>query len=421
MKKIKILTLSDHPMMPSGVSHMMRNIINSLLETGRYQVISLGAFPAKNEAEMPKPHKPHEDWVILASREFADMDLIRHVMVNEKIDAILIMSDPRFYGKLLINDNEIRSKVPIVWYTIWDNGPTPKFNKRTWESVDVNVACSRVTYNLLNDLDVKSDKYYMPHCIDQNIFKKYPQNEVDGFKNQFMPNLKDKFIFLWNNKNGRRKQGSTLMYVFREFLDIVGEDKAFLLMHTHPADPDGYDLEIVKNDFNLNNNVAFSVQKVDEKTLALLYNSVDCCLNVSDAEGFGLAVSESLACETPVIVNLVGGMVEQVTDGENTFGIGLEPVSKTLIGTPAINDIMKVPYIWEDRFANKDLLDAMLKMYNMSKEERGKLGHLGRKHLENNFSMKMWKDFWPGLFDGISLKYGSWPNKQHKPFEVIEL
>ncbi len=421
MKKIKILTLSDHPIMPSGVSHMMRNIINSLLSTGRYQVISLGAFPAKNEAEMPQPMKLHEDWVILPVREFADMEAIRAVMINEKVDAILMMSDPRFYGKLLINENEIRANVPIVWYTIWDNGPTPKFNRRVWESVDVNVACSRTTYNLINDLDVASDRYYQPHCINQDLFKKLPDSDVESFKNQFMANIKDKFVFLWNNKNGRRKQGSTLMYVFRQFLDIVGEDKAYLLMHTHPGDPDGYDLDVVKNDFNLNNNVAFSVQKVNEETLALLYNAVDCTINVSDAEGFGLCISESLACETPVIANLTGGMIEQITDGVNTFGVGLEPVSKILIGTPAINDVMKVPYIWEDRWANKDLLNAMLTMFNMPKEERENLGKLGRRHLENNFSMKAWNEFWPNLFDSISVKYGSWPNKQYKNYELIEV
>lgn len=421
VKKYKIMTLSDHPLMPSGVSHMMRNIINSLIATGRYQVLSLGAFPVKNEADFPQPHKVNDDWVILPVKEFADMNAIRHYAQGEKIDAILMMSDPRFYGKLLISDNEIRANVPIVYYGIWDNGPKPLFNKRIWESVDVLTACSRLTYNLAKDLELCTELHYMPHCIDQELFRKLPSAEVNEFKNKFMSNIKDKFIFFWNNKNGRRKHPSTLLYVFKEFLDIVGHDKAFLLMNSHPGDPDGFDLERVKTDFGLEKSVGFNIQKVDEKTLSLMYNSVDCVLNIADAEGFGLSNSEALACEIPVIANLTGGIVEQITDGINTFGIGLTPVSRYIIGTPAINDIMAVPYIFEDRFANKDLLDAMLKMYNMTKQERNNLGKLGRRHLENNFSMSMWNKFWPELFDDVVSRYGSWPNKLHKPYEIIEL
>lgn len=421
LKKIKVLTLSDHPMMPSGVSHMMRNIIKSLTSTGKYQVLSLGAFPVKNQTEMPQTHKVNDDWLIFPVQKHADINAIRHFIDKEKIDVILMMSDPRFYGELLINDTEIRTNVPIVWYSIWDNGPTPVFNKKIWDSVDSVVACSNNTYSLMKDLDLASEVYCMPHCIDQDIFKKFPTNEVEQFKNANFGNIKDKFIFFWNNKNGRRKHGATLLYVFKEFLDIVGYDKAFLLMHSHPSDPDGFDLETVKHDFGLDKNVAFSIQKVDEPVLAMVYNSVDCLINISDAEGFGLSISESLACEVPVIVNLTGGMKEQVTDGINTFGIGIEPSSKYITGTPAVNDIMKVPYIFEDRISNKDLLDALLKMYNMSKTERNELGKLGRKHLEKNFSMDTWNKFWPELLEDINTRYGSWPNKLHKDYEVLEV
>ena len=40
----------------------------------------------------------------------------------------------------------------------------------------------------------------------------------------------------------------------------------------------------------------------------MLYNSVDCTINISDAEGFGLATLESLSCGVPIIVNMTGGL-----------------------------------------------------------------------------------------------------------------
>ena len=40
-KKIKILTLSDHPFSPSGVGTQTKYIIEGMLATGKYQFISL--------------------------------------------------------------------------------------------------------------------------------------------------------------------------------------------------------------------------------------------------------------------------------------------------------------------------------------------------------------------------------------------
>ena len=41
-KKIKILTLSDHPLSPSGVGTQTKYFITGLLNTGKYEFYSLG-------------------------------------------------------------------------------------------------------------------------------------------------------------------------------------------------------------------------------------------------------------------------------------------------------------------------------------------------------------------------------------------
>ena len=70
-----------------------------------------------------------------------------------------------------------------------------------------------------------------------------------------------------------------------------------------------------------------------------------------------------------------GGLQEQVTDGENWFGIGIEPSSKAIIGS------QDVPYIYEDRLNKEDFIDALTKMLEMSPEERDALGQAGRQHV----------------------------------------
>ena len=56
-KKIKILTLSDHPLSPSGVGTQTRYIIEALLKTGKFQVLSLGGA-IKHQDYTPKMVEP---------------------------------------------------------------------------------------------------------------------------------------------------------------------------------------------------------------------------------------------------------------------------------------------------------------------------------------------------------------------------
>ena len=112
------------------------------------------------------------------------------------------------------------------------------------------------------------------------------------------------------------------MFWFNDFLDKVGRDKATLIMHTEPNDPNGQDLIAIKDRLGFDDDqFKISTNKLSIQQLSVLYNSVDCTKNISDAEGFGLATLESLATETPIIVNMTGGLQEQVTDGEDWFGI----------------------------------------------------------------------------------------------------
>ena len=181
-----------------------------------------------------------------------------------------------------------------------------------------------------------------------------------------------------------------------------------MIMHTEPSDPHGQDLvAIIKNLKADDGRVLISREKVPPEKLAMMYNMVDCTINISDAEGFGLATLESLSSGVPIIVNMTGGLQEQVTDGENWFGIGLEPVSKTIIGS------QEVPYIHEDRLNKEDFLDALRTMYNMSPEERQALGAAGREHVIKNYNFEDFNERWIELMDHVYEKYGSWSNRKN--------
>ena len=84
-------------------------------------------------------------------------------------------------------------------------------------------------------------------------------------------------------------------------------------MHTDINDHHGQPLQFLCDQLGLNKGqVQFNEKKVSTSDLATFYNMADCTINIADAEGFGLATLESLSCETPIVVNMTGGLQERV-------------------------------------------------------------------------------------------------------------
>lgn len=412
-KKIKVLTLSDHPLSPSGVGTQTKYMIEALLKTGRYQVLSLGGAVKHQNYEPQKVGEHGDDWIIIPCDGYGDQDKIRSVLRTQKPDIVWFMTDPRFYDWLWDIDNEIRSQVPMVYYHVWDNHPAPVFNKIYYESNDTIVSISKVTRDIVDEVTSDVENVYHPHAVDSKFFNPIELEEIEKLKEKH--NLKDKFVFFWNNRNARRKQSGSLIYWFKKFCDKIGHDKAVLIMHTDPEDPYGQPLDHLLGHFGANKGqILISREKVDPSQLASMYNLADCTVNISDAEGFGLATLESLSCGTPIIATMTGGLQEQVTDGENWFGIGIEPSSKALIGS------QQVPYIYEDRISEEDFINALTKMYEMDPEERTSLGKAGRQHVLKNYSFENYQNKWVEILDDVHERHGSWENRKiYKPW-VLE-
>jgi len=306
----------------------------------------------------------------------------------------------------------------MVYYHVWDNYPPPEFNRRWYISNDVIATISKVTDDIVGAVAPEVERHYVPHAVNSDIFKPLDESDVRKIKKDSLgADCMDKMVFFWNNRNARRKQSGTLIYWFKEFLDKVGHDKACMIMHTDPKDPHGQDLEQIINHLGVNEGqVMLSTGKYPSEHLAAICNMADCTVNISDAEGFGLATLESLSCGTPIIVNMTGGLQEQVTNGEEWFGIGLEPCSKAIIGS------QEIPYIREDRLNKEMFLDAMMEFYNLTSEQRKELGQRGREHVKLNYNFEKFQERWVELMLDIHEKYGSWESrKNYKSWELIGL
>ncbi|OUV98770.1 MAG: hypothetical protein CBD16_09485 [Betaproteobacteria bacterium TMED156] len=409
MKKNKILVIADSPLAPSGVGTQTKYMIESMLETGEFQFYCLAGAIKHLDYRIQKVEPWNDDFKIKPVDGYGDPNLIRSILRDYKPDVIWFMTDPRFFVWLWSIENEIRPNVPMVYYHVWDNYPYPKFNKKFYDSNDVICTISKVTDDIVKNVSPEVKSIRIPHTVDTSVFKKINStDEKLRIRKAISESKPEKTIFFWNNRNARRKQSGSLIFWFKEFLDIVGHDNACLVMHTEPRDPNGQDLVAIIEELGLiNGEVCLSTQKLPPEELANIYASVDCTINISDAEGFGLGTLESLACETPIIVNMTGGLQEQVTNGKDWFGIGIEPSSKAIIGS------QDVPWIYEDRICKADFIDSLLKFYNMPQKEKEKLGKNGRAHVLENYSLSQYSSMWGDLFHDVIKNHGSWENRKN--------
>ena len=418
--KKTVMVLSDHPLSPSGVGTQTKYFIEAMLKTGKYRFICFGGA-VKHQDYNPVQVDPWgKDWIIFPTDGYGDPESVRSCIAQTKPDILWIMTDPRFYTWLWEIENEIRDAIPIVYYHVWDNYPLPDFNKPWYDSNDAIVTISKVTSEIVKKVSPDVEEFYLPHTVDMGMFRKVDAETTLNFKKDAFPgtsNIEDKMVFFWNNRNARRKQSGTLIFWFKKFLDQVGHDKATLLMHTDPDDPHGQPLVRIMQYLGLlEGQVRLSTNKLAPEHLAAIYNMADCTINISDAEGFGLATFESLSCETPIIVTMTGGLQEQVTDGKNWFGIGIEPTSKSVIGS------QEVPYIYEDRINEEVFVNALVNFYNIPKEERERMGKLGRQHLLKNYNMESFSKKWDEILTHVVETHGSWDTrKNYKAWELKEV
>jgi glycosyltransferase involved in cell wall biosynthesis len=248
---------------------------------------------------------------------------------------------------------------------------------------------------------------YIPHGINPTKFFKVEEetDEYVDFRKEVLGEDKFDFIFFYNSRNIRRKSTSDLMLAFHNFVEDLPEaekKRVALLMHTELSHEAGTDLPAVIRDVipNVSDQIIFTNKKLEQHQLNYLYNMVDVTVNVSSNEGFGLSIAESLMTETPVILNVTGGLQDQAGfmdengdyldpdthftydwgsnhDGRYTdcgeWVVPIFPASRSLVGSPV------TPYIFDDRCKFEDITDAMRTWYDTTPEERERKGALGRE------------------------------------------
>ena len=139
-KRKKIFLICDDIRVHSGVATVAREIvINTCQHFNWVNVAGAIKHPEKGKrfdlsSDTDKNAGIEDSSVFLYPVDgYGDGNLIRQLMATEKPDAIMIITDPRYFEWLFAMENEIRQEVPIIYLNIWDDYPTPLYNKSFYE------------------------------------------------------------------------------------------------------------------------------------------------------------------------------------------------------------------------------------------------------------------------------------------------
>ena len=416
-KRKKILLVTDDIRVHSGVGNIGKEIV---VETcHHFNWVQVGA--AIKHPDIGKKIDVSADTrkmsgvddaevFIYPSNGYGDPTLFRNIIKQEKPDAMFLITDPRYFMHIWQMENEIRKDMPIIYLNIWDDLPAPQYNETYYESCDALLGISKQTVNInkivLGDKAKNKIIRYVPHGRNTDHFFPITKDHKDykglqDFKNFFFKGEEKDFVILFNSRNIRRKSIPDLMVAYRAFLDELPKakaDKCCLVLHTEKSADPGTNLEVVAEYLfeDYPKSVIFSEQKLSEQQLNCLYNMADVTALMSSAEGWGLALTESLLTGTPIMANVNGGMQDQMrfvddkgewftpsadipSNHRGTFkehgewAFPVFPNNRSIQGSPP------TPYIFDTRVAWEDIFYMLMDIYTTTPEERKRIGMEGYK------------------------------------------
>tara|TARA_R110000796_G_scaffold93917_3_gene198558 strand:- start:4129 stop:5139 length:1011 start_codon:yes stop_codon:yes gene_type:complete len=320
------------------------------------------------------------------------------------------------------------------------------YNKEFYESCDALFGISKQTKAIneivLGDRGKNKVIKYVPHGLNNKIFRPLDKTneELQKFKKHLSKGKDCDFMLLFNSRNIRRKSISDTILAWKLFLDELTpekREKCTLVLHTEPVSEHGTDLgAVIEYMFpEGNGNVVISADKLTTEQMNMMYNCADSVILISSAEGWGLALTESLLSGTPFIANVTGGMQDQMRfedeDGNwvdfnkdipsnhrgtytkhGKWVLPTFPSNLSIVGSPV------TPYIYDDRCSFEDASLKIMEMYKMGDEERRERGKAGMEWAlsdEAGFTSEKMSN---RIIEGLDELFDTW--KPREKFEFLK-
>ena len=270
-------------------------------------------------------------------------DGITEMLIQGDYDLIWMMNDVPVLGPMArffkqINEQKRlkgRKEFKTVMYTPIDSVPYTRYfdNLEFYDLIFTYTKYGKEefekAYRIQNDKDMEVG--IIGHGIDEINFFPIDKDQRQ-LKSKFdLP--ENAFVFGHINKNQPRKDVGGTLVAFSKFKEWHSnspykDHKIALYLHCDPLEKNGINLyvatertglrigrEVFLPNINKYLNGGYSKAELNE-----LYNSLDCFVTSTTAEGWGLTVTEAMSCGLPIICGLHTSLNEITNNGELVYG-----------------------------------------------------------------------------------------------------
>lgn len=323
MGKKKVLCWSDSPTAGTGFGVVSKHVIQALYDTGKYDIDQLainfhGDFvdevPWKLQpARLLDPKDPHGIKMFartLAKKDYDIVWILNDIFVTHEAEGII--------HKIRDRAKAQNRKCPIfVYYYPVDCKVQPD-HAGMLRAADVIVCYTdhgrNETIATVPEAFNKIQK--IPHGVDTTVFRPLDPSETAVMKQTVFQMSPETTLVMNVNRNSTRKQIPYSMLAFKEFRKYVPDSKMYL--HTMFQDQGG-DMRKAMEDlgFEYGKDLLFPAryspaQPAPTDVLNQIYNCADIFLTTHLGEGWGLTVTEAMACGIPVVAPNNTAMPEQL-------------------------------------------------------------------------------------------------------------
>lgn len=366
-KKIRILALCDSPTSATGFAQVSRNVLNSLVKTGKYEVDVIGInyygdfydrntypyniYPAQpqgysdmygrgrllnaiNGHEQKSGLRQGWDIVFTIQDPFIIEGLGVDFPFGEQLKVAIELwkrsVPPEFWFTWVgyfpvdapIKENWVTRSIAIcptpVAYCEWGKKQIMKYDRDIYETI-FNLAITKDGTKKKAKMKTPSLKHRMHvihHGVDTSVFKPLPKDEIKKFRSSFFTeDVKDDTYLVVNiSRNQPRKDLSRTFHAFSIFKQIV--PNSHLYLHAKVDDVGGSLHEMARNfsltpgkDYSVpldfNSGIGYPIDIVNK-----IYNAADLCITTTLGEGWGFITTEAMAAKTPVIAPNITSIID---------------------------------------------------------------------------------------------------------------
>ena len=458
MRKKRILFCGEATFLNTGYATYVREILNYLNSTGKYELAELSAYGERNDPRgLNLPWKyygvmPNQDHEPKANKEELDQyhanptnqfgeHIFEHVCLDFLPDVVCDIRD--FWMVDFIERSPYRKYFKWALMPTVDARPQARQWLSTYQSADACFTYSDWAGELLQE--ETGGKINHLGSAPPSAHPAYQQIEdKDEHKKSFGLDPEYKIIGTVM-RNQRRKLYPDLFEAFKKFLDASEDKKYYLYCHTSYPDL-GWDIPELIQEHGIASNVLFTyICRQTEKPFPSLFkgamtqspfsgqygavlsnvkigasyeqlssiiNLFDLYVQYANSEGFGMPQVEAAACGIPVMGTDYSAM-ESVL--RKLGGITIKPSS--LYKELETGCLRAVP---DNDLAAKEMGD----FFNLSKEMRKNIGKSTREAFEKHYQWDISGRMWESYFDSVEVSEGheNWlnPPRKHTPESLPE-